>query len=104
MAIVHPINSAGHFVGDGVDAAPPFAIDGSYLQPARDANTFTRDGLTMTFHREHRPLHAYTDALADAGFVIERLREPTSPDPTKPWHRVPLFLNIVAGLQRPVSR
>ncbi len=38
------------------------------------------------------------EALADAGFVIERLREPTNPDPAKPWRRVPLFLNILLRL------
>ena len=97
IAIVHPINSAGHFTGDKADAGRPFVIDGSYLQPERYVDTVTSDGLTVTFHGEHRPLQTYTEALADAGLVIERLREPTSPDPAKPWHRVPLFLNIVAA-------
>jgi SAM-dependent methyltransferase len=100
IAIVHPINSAGRFTGDKADADRPFVIDGSYLQPERYVDAFTREGLTMTFHGEHRPLQAYTEALADAGLVIERLREPSSPDPAKPWYRVPLFLNIVASLQR----
>jgi SAM-dependent methyltransferase len=101
MAIVHPINSAGRFTGDKADPGRPFVIEGSYLQPERYVDTVASDGLTVTFHGEHRPLHAYTEALADAGLVIERLREPTNPDPAKPWHRVPLFLNIVAALQRP---
>ena len=100
VAIVHPINSAGRFTGDKADADRPFVIDGSYLRPERYVDEFARDGLTMTFHGEHRPLQAYTDALTDAGLVIERLREPTNPDPAKPWYRVPLFLNIVAALQR----
>jgi hypothetical protein len=59
-------------------------------------DTFSRDGLTMTFNAEHRPLQAYTEALAAAGLVIERLREPTNDDPAKPWCRIPLFLHIVA--------
>jgi SAM-dependent methyltransferase len=101
IAIVHPINSAGQFTGDKADAGRPFVIDGSYLQPERYVDALTREGLTITFHGEHRPLQAYTEALADAGLVIERLREPTNPDPAKPWHRVPLFLNIVAALRRP---
>ncbi len=101
MAIVHPINSAGQFTGDNADADRPFVIDRSYLQPERYVDTVTRDGLTVTFHGEHRPLHAYTEALAGAGFVTQRLREPTSPDPAKPWRRVPLFLNILAALQQP---
>jgi SAM-dependent methyltransferase len=101
MAIVHPLNSAGRFTGDKADADRPFVIAGSYLQPERYVDTFDRDGLTMTFHGEHRPLQAYTEALAGAGFVIELLREPTSPDPASSWRRVPLFLNIVAALQQP---
>jgi hypothetical protein len=49
-----------------------------------------RGGYSMTFRLEHRPLQAYTDALADAGFVIERLREVGDPDPSDKWHRIPL--------------
>jgi SAM-dependent methyltransferase len=101
IAIVHPINSAGRFTGDKADPGRPFVIEGAYLQPERYVDTVVSDGLTVTFHGEHRPLQEYAEALADAGLVIERLREPTNPDPAKPWHRVPLFLNIVAALQRP---
>ena len=104
IAIVHPLNSAGRFTGDKADADRPFVIEGSYLQPERYVDTFDRGGLTMTFHGEHRPLQTYTEALADAGFVIEGLREPTSPEPASPWRRVPLFLNIVAALQEPTHR
>jgi SAM-dependent methyltransferase len=100
LAIVHPLNSAGRFAGDRADAGRPFIIEGSYLRPEHYVDAFTRDGLTVTFHSAHRPLEAYTEALADAGFVIERLREPTSPDPGKPWRRVPLFLDILAALVR----
>lgn len=98
LAIVHPINSAGHFSGVKGDSDRPFIIGGSYLRPERYVDTGTHDGLTVTFHGEHRPLEAYTEALADAGFVIERLREPTDPNPAKAWHRVPLFLDILASL------
>jgi len=104
IAIVHPINSAGRFTGDRADPDRPFVIGGSYLKPERYVDAVDHDGLTMTFHGEHRPLQAYTEALADAGFVIERLREPTSPDPARPWSRVPLFLNIVAALRRRTCR
>jgi hypothetical protein len=41
-------------------------------------------------------LHDYTDALGDAGLVIERLREVTDPDPDDKWHRIPLFLHLRA--------
>lgn len=59
-----------------------------------------RDGHRMTFISEHRPLHDYTEALADAGFVIERLREVREPAPSDKWHRMPLFLHIRAVLGR----
>jgi hypothetical protein len=38
--------------------------------------------------------------LYDAGFVIERLREPTETDPDNAWHRMPLFLHIRAIKRR----
>ena len=104
MAIVHPVNSAGHFPGDKDDATRPFVIDESYTEPRRYVTTRARQDLTMTYHGEHRPLQAYTEALSDAGFVINRLREPTSDDPGDKWHRIPLFLHIVASLQEPRSR
>ena len=100
MAIVHPINSAGHFPGDRDDASRPFVIDESYTNPKRYVTTRAREGRTMTYHGEHRPLQAYTEALTDAGFVINRLREPTSADTRDKWHRIPLFLHILASLQR----
>ncbi len=97
MAIVHPINSAGHFPGDTADASRPFVIDESYTQPKQYVTTRVREGQTMTYHGEHRSLQAYTEALTDAGFVINRLREPTSNDPQDKWHRIPLFLHILAS-------
>lgn len=48
---------------------------------------------TSVQHTEHLPLRDYTDALADAGFLIGRLREVTEPDPADKWHRIPLFLH-----------
>jgi SAM-dependent methyltransferase len=100
MAIVHPINTAGYFPGDKDDATRPFVIDDSYTQPKRYVTTRVREDQTMTYHGEHRPLQAYTEALSDAGFVINQLREPTSTDPQDKWHRIPLFLHIIASKQR----
>jgi SAM-dependent methyltransferase len=100
LAIVHPINSAGAFQGD--EAESPFTIDGSYLDRCHYADEIRRDGLEITFVSEHRPLHAYADALADAGLLIERLREPPVPEAavTAPrnrrWQRLPLFLHMRA--------
>lgn len=93
VAIVHPLNSAGDFEG----AEPhPFVIRGSYLERFRRSDPVERDGLAMRFDSEHRPLQDYVDALAAAGLLVERLREPTEPDPADRWSRVPLFLDLVA--------
>jgi SAM-dependent methyltransferase len=47
----------------------------------------------------HSALQAYARALADAGFTIEQLIEPTDLDVGKPWHRVPMFLDVLATLR-----
>jgi SAM-dependent methyltransferase len=78
IAIVHPLNSAGVWSAEH-DADSPFVIAGSYLEQRNSVDAIERDGLTMTFASTHRPLEAYTELLADAGFVIERLRERTYP-------------------------
>ena len=100
IAIVHPINSAGSFVGDESDS--PFVIEGSYLQPSYYADNVAWEGLQMRFVSAHRPLQAYTDALSKAGFLVERLREPPVPDRAlrtergRRWRRVPIFLHLRA--------
>lgn len=100
IAIVHPLNSAGQFAGD--DPGSPFVIEGSYLRTAHYADEIERDGLRMTFAGIHRPLERYIAALGDAGFLIERLREPSvlgdavrRPRQER-WQRIPLFLHIRA--------
>jgi len=60
----------------------------------------------MTFESIDRPLEAYTRALADAGFLIEQLREPRpaaavlaeAPGLGKARKR-PYFLHIRCALQ-----
>ena len=100
LAVVHPLSSAGRF--DGLEAGSPFVIDGSYLATSYYADNLVRGGLEMTFVSAHRPLEAYTEALAGAGLLIERLREPALPDVAldKPhsarWQRLPLFLHVRA--------
>jgi SAM-dependent methyltransferase len=100
IAIVHPINSAGHFAASGPDA--PFVISGSYLEPYRYADSIERDGLPMTFTSEHRPLQTYFDLLVTAGLQVDRLMEigdMTDP-PGSRWRRLPLFLDFRAGRTR----
>ena len=100
LAIVHPINSAGHFEDQKRDA--PFIIEGEYLRPFHYADAVERDGLTMTFHSQHRPLEAYFMALEDAGLLVEALREPSVPEYAigseagRRWQRLPLFLHLRA--------
>jgi SAM-dependent methyltransferase len=100
MAIVHPLNSAGRFVGD--DAASPFTISGSYLEQNYYADEIARDGLELTLVSAHRPIQAYAEAVTAAGLLIDRLREPQVPDHAlrkphgKRWQRLPLFLHLRA--------
>ena len=95
--VVHPINAAGKFE----DAS--FVIAGSYLDSSIYRESVSRNGLDMTFVGRHVPLETYVDALADAGFVVERLREPSVPEHAvhserdRRWQRVPLFLHIRAA-------
>jgi SAM-dependent methyltransferase len=100
LAIVHPINSAGRFEQAAADS--PFVIKGDYLRPFRFADTVERNGLTMTFHSQHRPIAAYFSALEQAGFLVEALREPDIPEhalsseASRRWQRLPLFLQVRA--------
>jgi SAM-dependent methyltransferase len=96
MAITHPVNTAGRFSPGPIEESPPYLIEGSWFTRQAVADTCERGGYTMTFHSEHRPLHDYTGALAEAGFLIERLREVGDPDPTSNWARLPLFLHLRA--------
>ena len=100
LAIVHPVNSSGRFQQATADA--PFTIKGGYLQAFRYADTVERDGLTMTFHSQHRPLESYFMALEESGLLVETLREPGVPEHAidaeadRRWQRVPLFLHLRA--------
>jgi SAM-dependent methyltransferase len=100
VAIVHPMNSAGTFAGS--EASSPFVIEGSYLDRFRYADELARDGFEVRLESEHRPLDAYTEAIADAGLLIERLREPPVPESglanlhSTRWRRIPLFLHLRA--------
>jgi SAM-dependent methyltransferase len=96
VAITHPLNTAGHFKTGPEEGSRPFVIEDSWFERRPMADTCERGGFTMTFHTEHRPLRDYTDALANAGFLIERMREVGEPDPADKWHRIPLFLHIRA--------
>jgi len=97
LVVVHPINAAGTFEGAS------FVIAGSYLASWIYRDAVSRNGLDMTFVGRHVPLETYVEELADAGFVIERLREPAVPEHAvqserdRRWQRIPLFLHIRAA-------
>jgi SAM-dependent methyltransferase len=95
IAIVHPINSAGEFDTRADDS--PFVVRGSYLDESNYVDEVSRGGFEMTFASRHRPLEAYAAALADAGFVIEVIREPKTRGLTRRWERIPLFMYVRAA-------
>jgi SAM-dependent methyltransferase len=95
IAIVHPINAAGRFEGDGA-SDDPFVVRGSYMTNIRYEESVERDGMFMTFHSEHRPLASYFAALRASGFVVYDLREVTVDDVDDRWARIPMFLHLAA--------
>jgi SAM-dependent methyltransferase len=106
LAIVHPLNSAGNFTSH--EPAAPFVITGSYLDDHPADWTAESGGIQVDFHSHHHPLEAYAAALASAGLLIERLREPKAPpgliaiNPAAArFLRVPVVLHILA--LRPAS-
>jgi SAM-dependent methyltransferase len=99
FAIVHPMNSAGRFESFAADAC---LLIKDYLQAFSYSDQVERDGLSMTFHSQHRPIESYFLALENAGLLIEALREPSVPDHAirsdsgRRWQRLPLFLHVRA--------
>lgn len=96
MAVVHSINSAGRFEGEGTARDRPFVVREPYLEPRRIVDDIEQNGLPMRFEGWHRPIESYSRALEEAGFVVEAIREVTEPDPANKWSRVPLFLHVRA--------
>ena len=100
IAVVHPLSSSGTFENDQADS--PFVISGSYLASSYYVDDVARDGLEVSFVSAHRPLEAYTEALTEAGLLLERVREIGIPDNAvvdahdRRWQRVPLFLHVRA--------
>jgi SAM-dependent methyltransferase len=108
IAITHPLNTAGEFETTEPDS--DFVIRESYFEPHRTDLRAERGGLTMTFVDLHRPLQDYVDALEDAGFLIERMREigdeedPPQRQSQLRWRRLPLFLHLRAVKSSDISR
>jgi SAM-dependent methyltransferase len=108
IAITHPLNTAGEFATTEPDS--DFVIRESYFEPHRKDLRAKRGGLTMTFLDLHRPLQDYVDALEEAGFLIERIREvgdledPPQRESQLRWRRLPLFLHVRAVKSSAMAR
>jgi SAM-dependent methyltransferase len=99
LAIVHPMYSGGKF-SKTETSDEDFVIKRSYFEPEICISEGGQEGMKVTFIREHRPLERYIQTLLDAGFTIQRLHEVTDKDESRPWHRVPMFLDILACKSR----
>ena len=91
FSILHPVATGGDF--DSADADARFVLD-SYF-PARATKRPLFDGEVTQYHR---PLAAYVEALADAGFLVARLHE--LPTERRAAGRVPMFLYVHAVFDR----
>ena len=78
IAVLHPFDTAGQFDGEEPDAG--FRLVRPYPEADRLEDRVDLGGDVMVFHCMHRPIGAYVDALADAGLLVERLREPVPDD------------------------
>lgn len=109
LAITHPIQTAIEWDRAELGALPRFG-DRSYFTSERAQDFVERNGLSMTFHFEHRPLERYARALEDSGFLIEAFREP-KPDAemiaahpsAEVWTRVPwaIFIRAIRAIWAP---
>ena len=97
ICVTHPFFDAGEWESREADSR--FIVEGSYLEKRRFEGTFERDGLRITFRGWCHPLSDYARALEDAGFVIERIREPTNALEDPRHDRIPLFLQLRAVKQ-----
>jgi SAM-dependent methyltransferase len=99
FCVAHPMTDAAR----PSDAAMgELVLTGSYFDRREVDEAVTKDGLRITFHGWTYTFEDYARALADAGFVIERLREPqpTGDGGNDRWRRLPLFLFVRARLAR----
>ncbi|MFN2472129.1 MAG: class I SAM-dependent methyltransferase [Gaiellaceae bacterium] len=83
-SLVHPLATAGDYAGHRAS----FLVDHPYLEERRLQFPLGASESTTV----HRPLSRYVIALAEAGFVVERLHELTA----RPDALVPFFLLLRA--------
>jgi len=92
FAVVHPLNEAGSFATDALDAE--FVIAGDYFARRRTTWAQEKNGMRMTFEAMHRPIGDYFAALAAAGLRTEALREVRAGGGR--WRRIPWFVDARA--------
>lgn len=94
--VMHPFSDAGRFSSG---EATQFVIDGSYFDEREYEIWSERNGIEFLFRSRRHTLESYTSALAQAGLLVEVVREPR---PTHDrgdggalprWETVPLFLH-----------
>jgi SAM-dependent methyltransferase len=97
LCVAHPMTDIGRVKEPRAEG--DLIVSGSYFEHQRVDETVTNDGLTMTFHGWTYTLEDYVRALEEAGFLIERVREPVpsaeqaAKRPSlEGWRRIPLFL------------
>jgi ubiquinone/menaquinone biosynthesis C-methylase UbiE len=91
--VAHPVTDLGRFIGDDPDA--PFVMRQHYFETLHVDDTVQKEGLTMTFRGWTYALEHYAQALEQAGFRLEALREPRPTGAAgryERWRRIPLFL------------
>jgi SAM-dependent methyltransferase len=96
ISIVHPFVDRGAFADDGPDAV--FEVKGSYFGTEHFTGSERRGGHVMHFAGWSHPLHAYANALTEAGLAITAVHEPRPGEVGDAgavvswWNRLPLFL------------
>jgi ubiquinone/menaquinone biosynthesis C-methylase UbiE len=104
LCVAHPMTDVGRVKEPS--AGGDLIISGTYFEHQSVNETVTKDTLEMTFHGWTYTLEDYVRALEEAGFLIERVREPvpsaeqaTKRPSLEGWRRVPLFLFVRAVKQ-----
>jgi hypothetical protein len=95
LAVVHPINSAHELEREHPEHNLVLVRD--YFERRRYADVIERDGLRMTFQSRHWTFQDYFDAILEAGFRVEAVREVGDPEHPR-WSRYRLSLHIRAVL------
>jgi ubiquinone/menaquinone biosynthesis C-methylase UbiE len=100
LCVAHPVTDVGRVKEPSPEGD---LIISGYFERQSVNETVTKDGLEMTFDGWTYTLEDYARALEEAGFLIERMREPVpsaEQAAKRPglerWRRVPLFLFVRA--------